>query len=48
MNEFDVNQNISMNVEPAVIEPLNYEFTTNYASVVPAGSAVGIQMKFKF
>lgn len=34
MNEFDVNQNISMNVEPAVIEPLNYEFTTNYASVV--------------
>ena len=48
MNEFDVNQNISMNVEPAVIEPLNYEFTTNYASAVPAGSAVGIQMKFKF
>ena len=48
MSEFDVNQNISMNVEPAVIEPLNYEFTTNYASAVPAGSAVGIQMKFKF
>lgn len=48
MSSFDVNQSLSMDIQPAVIEPLNYDFTTNYTSVMPAGSAIGVQMNFKF
>lgn len=48
MSTFDVNQSLSMDIQPAVIEPLNCDFTTNYTSVMPTGSAVGVQMHFKF
>lgn len=48
MSSFDVNQNLSMDVQPAVIQPLNYDFTTNYTSAMPAGSAVGVQIHFNF
>lgn len=48
MSEFDVNQNLSMDIEPAIIEPLNYDFTTNYTSVMPTGNAVGVRMNFRF
>lgn len=48
MSTFDVNQSLSMDIQPAVIEPLNCDFTTNYTSVMPIGSAVGVQMHFKF
>ena len=48
MSEFDVNQNLSMDIEPAIIEPINYDFTTNYTAVMPTGNAVGLRMNFKF
>lgn len=48
MSTFDVNQSLSMDIQPAVIEPLNCDFTTNYTSAMPTGSAIGVQMHFKF
>lgn len=48
MSSFDVNQSLSMDVQPALIQPLNYEFTTNYTSVMPTGNAVGVRMNFTF
>ena len=48
MSSFDVNQSLSMDIQPAVIQPLNYDFTTNYTSAMPVGNAVGVQMNFKF
>ena len=48
MSSFDVNQSLSMDIQPAVIQPINYDFTTNYTSAMPTGSAVGVQMNFKF
>lgn len=48
MSTFDVNQSLSMDIQPAVIEPLNCDFTTNYTSAMPIGSAIGVQMHFKF
>ncbi|HJB44333.1 MAG TPA: hypothetical protein IAB87_06055 [Candidatus Coprenecus merdipullorum] len=48
MSTFDVNQNLSMDIQPAVIQPLNYDFTTNYTYAMPTGSAIGVQMNFKF
>lgn len=48
MSSFDVNQSLTMDVQPAVIQPLNYEFTTNYTSVMPTGNAVGVRMNFTF
>ena len=48
MSEFDVNQNLSMDIEPAIIEPINYDFTTNYTLAMPTGSAMGVKMNFRF
>lgn len=49
MNEFDVNQEISMTIEPAVITPIDHNFSNNYAYSNPTGTnAIGIKMNFKF
>lgn len=48
MGEFDVNQSLSMDLQPVIIEPLNYEFTTNYTSAMPVGNAVGVGLNFTF
>lgn len=48
MSTFDVNQSLSMDVQPAVIQPINSNFTTNYTSAMPTGNAIGVQMNFKF
>lgn len=48
MGDFDVNQNISMDIQPVIIEPLNYDFTTNYTSVMPVGNAFGVGLNLKF
>lgn len=48
MNEFDLNQSISMDIQPVLIEPLNYEHNINYTSVMPTGNAVGVGLSLKF
>lgn len=48
MNEFDVNQNVTMDVQPVIIEPLNYDYTNSYTSVMPTGNAVGVGLNLKF
>ena len=48
MNEFDINQSLSVDIQPVIIEPLNYDFTSNYTSIMPVGNAVGVGMSFKF
>lgn len=49
MTEFDVNQNLTLNVEPAVITPISHDFSTNYTYNNPIGSnAVGIKLNFNF
>lgn len=47
MKEFDVNQNISMGVEPALIAPLNYEFNNNFTSTTQS-NALGVRLSLKF
>ena len=48
MSTFDVNQNLSMDLQPVIIEPINYDFTTNYTYAMPTGNAVGVGLSLKF
>ena len=48
MRDIDINQSLTMGVEPALIEPINYKYTNNYASVFPTGSAVGFKLNLRF
>lgn len=49
MYDFDVNQSLSLNIEPAIITPLSYDFSTNYTYGNPiGGNAVGFKMNLKF
>ncbi|MBR2947258.1 MAG: hypothetical protein IKC17_01555 [Bacteroidales bacterium] len=49
MKNFEVNQTISMGVEPAIITPISEDFTRNMA-VIPSNStnAVGVKLNFTF
>lgn len=48
MRDIEVNTKLSMGVEPAVIEPINYNFSNNYTSIFPTGSAFGFKLNLRF
>lgn len=47
MHDFEVNDNISMNIEPAVIPP-NNAYASNAGASVMGDNAVGLRVGFKF
>lgn len=49
MSEFDVNQNLTLKVEPAIITPISHDFSTNYTYNNPIGNnAIGVKFNFNF
>lgn len=48
MRDVEVNSKLSMGVEPAVIEPINYNFSNNYTSMFPTGTALGFKFNLRF
>ncbi|MGM9775746.1 MAG: DUF5683 domain-containing protein [Candidatus Coprenecus sp.] len=48
MHNFDLNNKLSMEIEPAVINPINYEFNTSLASTSPLSGSFGMQLKLTF
>ncbi len=48
MYDFNIVDGISMDIEPAIIEPLNYSRDIQFATTVPANNAVGIKLNLTF
>ncbi len=48
MYDFNISDDVKVDMEPAIIEPLNYSTASQVTSVTPVNSAVGVKINFTF
>ncbi len=48
MYDFNIHQGLSMDIEPAIIEPLNYSNDLQFATTTPTSNAVGLKLNLTF